>query len=136
MLTLAILLFFAMPARAGGGGDAASAPADAPAQAAVPPSQATTAAPEAGKAPHADPNKPFTSGPPPGGFPMADSGNGQGVAPEQGGETPAKPARDEKKIQAADVYYYKDEQGNMKAVEGIDAVPEKFRAKAKPAKKY
>lgn len=66
-------------------------------------------------------DKPLSPGPPPG---------GALGAPGEPARAPEKP-----KGPAADVYYYKDEKGNLKAVDSLDAVPEKFRAKAKAVKK-
>jgi hypothetical protein len=99
-----------------------AAPALAPDAAAAPPAPSPPA--EAGgqkKAPEATyygTDKPLSPGPPPSGA------FGEPVRP------PEKP-----KGPAAEVYYYKDENGNLKAVDSLDAVPEKFRAKAKAVKK-
>lgn len=71
-------------------------------------------------------DKPLSSGPPPGGLPGAASG----LRADEPPRAPEKP-----KGPAAEVYYYKDEKGNLKAVDSLDAVPEKFRAKAKAVKK-
>ena len=66
---------------------------------------------------------------------------GQPASPKRREKPAEKKAPEEAKEAAprgpsADIYYYKDERGSLKAVEGLSAVPEKFRKKAKKARKY